>query len=264
MSFNDNYYSFQGKLYLAKRDTTNGGPNEGLRYVGNVPKGEIALSVERRKHKESTSGQRLVDKVQTTTKEGRIKLTLEDIQKKNVALAFAGNNVTLGAGSYAGASYDTFPNSLAVGDFVKTKFPNISTVVVKDSAGSPATLVANTDYRIISTKHGLIEILNLGSYTQPLRAQYGYASTEAVTAFEAADDQEYVLYCALLNTEPSTDQAIGIEVYRIVFDPAAVTQLINDDQGVLEIEGELLRDPVRAGDTNYGSFFRLVFADANL
>ncbi|MDQ1610336.1 MAG: hypothetical protein QOG00_267 [Pyrinomonadaceae bacterium] len=261
MSFTDNYASFQGKLYLAKRSSA--GVNQAFRYLGNVPAGELALNVERRKHQESTTGKRLVDKIQTTTKAGRVKLTLEDIHKKNVALCFGGANVTLASGSYSGSNYDTFASGLVVGDIVKLTKPVASSIVVKDSAGSPATLVLNTDYKILDAKHGLIEILSLGSYTQPFRAQYSYAQTEAVTAYEAGDDDEYFLYCALVNTEASPDQAIGIEIYRIVFDPAAATQLINNEQGSFPIEAEVLRDSTRADDTNYGGFFRWLFNDAN-
>src|SRR5438045_2402618 len=139
-NFNDNYFSFQGKLYIAKRHATNGGPSEGYRFLGNAPTGEINLTVDRRTHKQSTSGQRLVDKVQTQIKEGRLKLTLEDIQAKNAALAFSGANVTIAAGTVTGSN-DTVPSGLVRYDIVKSKFPNISALVVKDSAGSPATLL---------------------------------------------------------------------------------------------------------------------------
>ncbi len=192
-----------------------------------------------------------------------MKITLEDIQKNNLLLAFAGTSQTL-SGSYSGSSYDTFDSTLAVGDIVKLKQFNVSTLVVKDSAGSPATLVLNTDYEIVDAKQGLIRILSLGSYTQPFRAQYAYASTSAVTGFTGSDDDEYYIYCALLNTEPSTDQAIGVEIYRVTFDPVKALALINDDMGQLELEGEVLRDSVRADDTNYGGFFRFIYADANL
>jgi hypothetical protein len=260
-SFNDNYYSFQGGIYLYKRDSS--GNRLGGWFIGNAPKAELDLSVERRKHKESTSGQRLTDKVTTTTKMGRLKITFEDIQKKNLLLAFAGTEQSL-SGSYSGSTYDTFTSALAVGDIVKLKHFNVSSLVIKDSAGTPATLVLDTDYKIHSAKHGLIEILNLGSYTQPFRAQYAYAATTVVTGFTGADDAEYYVYCALNNDEPATDQAIGIEIYRNVFDPVAALALINDEQGQLEMEAEVLRDSTRADDTQYGGFFRWVYADANL
>jgi hypothetical protein len=261
-NFNNNYYSFQGGIYLYKRDAS--GNRTGGWFIGNAPKAELDLSVERTMHKESTSGQRLTDKVTTKTKKGRLKITFEDIQKKNLLLAFAGTEQSI-SGSFTGANYDTFTTGLAAGDIGKLQQFNVSTLVIKDSAsGTPATLVLDTDYKIHSAKHGLIEILNIGSYTQPFKAQYAYAATTVVTGYTAADDEEYYVYCALNNDEPSTDQAIGVEIYRNVFDPVAALALINDEQGQLEMEAEVLRDATRADDPKYGGFFRFVYADANL
>jgi hypothetical protein len=260
-SFNHNHFSFQGGIYLYKRNSS--GARTGGWWIGNAPKAELSLSVERRKHKESYSGQRLTDKVTTTTKGGRLKITLEDIQKKNLLLAFAGTSQSL-SGSLSGSTYDTFTTGLVVGDIVKLDKFNISSLVIKDSAGSPATLVLDTDYKIHSAKHGLIEILNLGSYTQPFRAQYAYAATDVITGFTASDDEEYYVYCALNNDEPATDQAIGFEIYRNVFDPVAALALINDEQGQLEMEAEVLRDATRADNTQTGGFFRWIYCDSNV
>lgn len=260
-SLNDNHFSGQGDVLLAKRGS--GGAPGAFFMVGNAPKFEIAPTIERRKHKESRSGQRLVDKIQSTTKSATVSMTLEDIRKDNVALLLSGKKVALGSGSYSGSSYDTFPSGLAVGSIVKLAKPNASSIVVKDSAGSPATLVAGTDYRVLDADHGLVEILSLGSYTQPLRAQYSYAATDVVTAFEAEDDDEYYLYFAGTNTEGNPDQKIGMDVYRVVFDPAALLALINDEQGTFELKGEVLRDAARASDSNFGGFARWVYVDAN-
>ncbi|HWT00197.1 MAG TPA: hypothetical protein VN256_08115 [Pyrinomonadaceae bacterium] len=260
-NFKDNYVSFQGGIFLFKR--TSAGARKGGWFIGNCPKGSLDLAVERRTHKESTSGGRLTDKTQTTTKKGRLKLTFEDIQKKNLQLAFAGNEQSI-SGSFSGGNYDTFETGLAAGDIVKLQHFNVSTLVIKDSAGSPATLVEGTDYKIHSAAHGIVEILNLGSYVQPFRAQYAYAATTVITGLEGSDDEEYYVYCALANTEQSPDQPIGIEIYRNVFDPVAALALINDEQGQLEMEAEVMRDATRADDTKYGAFFRWVYVGENL
>lgn len=261
-TLNNNYFSGQGDLLLAKRDSS-GNPGA-FWMIGNSPKFELSFSVERRKHQEARSGQRLVDKVQSTTKGGMVKFTLEDIRKDNIALAMSGNKVSLGSGSYSGSSYDTFPSGLVVGSIVKLAKPNAASIVVKDSAGSPATLVLNTDYKVLDADHGLIEILSLGAYTQPFRGQYSYAATDVITALEANDDDEYYLYFAGINTEGSpTDQKIGADVYRCVFNPTQLMALINNEQGSFDIEGEVLKDLARSADANFGGFARLVYVDAN-
>lgn len=262
-TFNDNYFSGQGKIYIAKRDPTTGNPLN-FYYMGNVPKLEAQYTATRRKHQESTSGQRLTDRVQSTTKEGRLALTLEDVQKKNLALLMAGNTVSLASGSFASASFDVFPSALVVGDIVKLAKPNATSFVLKDSAGSPATLVFNTDYAIIDAGHGLVQILNLSTYTQPFKAQYSYAATDAVTAYTADDDTEYYVYFAGINTEADPDQRIGADFYRCVFDPGKSLNLISADQGTFDLEAEILRDNVKAADANFGGFARIVYVDPNL
>lgn len=260
-TLNDNFFSGSGEILLAKRDS-NGNPGAFFR-VGNAPKFEVGMNIERTKHKDSRYGGRLEDRILSKTKSGTVKMTLEDIRKDVVALLLAGKKVSLGSGSYSGSSYDTFPSGLVVGSIVKLAKPNATSIVIKDSAGSPATLVANTDYRVLDAKHGLIEILSLGSYTQPFKAQYSYGATDVVTVFEAADDDEYSLYFAGLNEEANPDQKVGLDIYRIIFDPAKLLALINDDQSSFELEGSIFRDGTRADDTNFGGFARWYYIDAN-
>jgi hypothetical protein len=140
----------------------------------------------------------------------------------------------------------------------------LSAIVVKDSAGSPATLTLGTDYSVLDAKHGLIKILNLGSYVQPFRAQYSYAATTIVQSFEAADDQEYQIYVAGVNTEPQSDQRIGVEIYRVIFDPTKALALINAEGGSFDLEARIMRDLTKAADANYGGFLRWAYIDANL
>lgn len=261
-SIKENFFSGQGEILIALRQS-NGNPGAFF-LAANCPKFELALTVERRKHQESRSGQRLVDKIQSTTKGGRITLTLEDIRKNNMALVLGGSKVALGSGSFTSGAPDTFPSGLAVGDIVKLSRPNVSSLVVKDSAGTPATLTLNTHYRILDAKHGIVEILSLGSFVQPFKAEYSYTSTDVITALTANDDNEYYVYAAILNTEGTpNDQNIGVHVYRIVFDPAQLLALINNEQGSFELSGEVLRDATKAADGNFGGFARFDYVDAN-
>jgi hypothetical protein len=219
--------------------------------------------MERREHKESQSGSRLIDKVQTTTKGGTLDLTLEDIRKDNLALLLSGKKVTLASGSYTSGSPDTFPSGLVVGSYVKLSRPNVSSLVIKDSAGTPATLSLGTHYALRDAKHGIVEILSLGALVQPFKGEYSYAQTDIVTSFEANDDDEYWVYFAGTNTEGSPDQQIGMDIYRVVFNAAELIALINEEQGSFDISAEVLRDAVRASDANFGGFARWLYIDAN-
>jgi hypothetical protein len=260
-SLKSNYFSGQGDVLIAKRSSA--GIPGSFFLAGNAPKFEVKPTMERREHRESRSGSRLVDKIQTTTKGGTLDITFEDIRKDNLALLLSGKKVTLSAGSFTSGSPDTFPSGLVVGSIVKLTRPNASSIVVKDSAGTPATLTLDTHYRILDADHGLIEILSLGSFVQPFKAEYSYGQTDTVTAFEANDDDEYWVYFAGVNTEGSPDQKIGMDIYRVVFNAAELVALINEEQGSFDISARILRDDVRAADANFGGFARWLYIDAN-
>jgi len=263
-NFADNWFSGAGQVFAGLRDAVTGLP-KGMFPFGNCPKVEVAMNIERRKHKDSRTANRTQDKVQTVTKGGEFRVTLEDIARKNVGLYLSGNQVTIAASSYSSGSPDISNDSaLAVGSIWKLRKPNVSSLVIKDSTGSPVTLTLGTHYRIASAKDGLVEILSLASLTQPLKAEYSYAQTIVVTGLSADDNLEYYIYCAVTNTEPTTDQSLGFHCYRVVFNPAQVMSLINSDQGSFELVGEILRDPVLASDTQFGEFCRWDFLDANV
>lgn len=260
-SIKSNYFSGQGDVLIAKRSSA--GVPGAFWLIGNAPKFEVKPTMERREHRESRSGNRLVDKTQTTTKGGTLDLTFEDIRKDNLALLLSGKKVTLASGSYTSGSPDAFPSGLVVGSIVKLTRPNASSIVIKDSAGTPATLTAGTHYRVLDAKHGLIEILSLGAFVQPFKAEYSYAQTDIVTQFEANDDDEYWVYFAGVNTEGSPDQQIGMDIYRVVFNAAELIALINEEQGGFDISARILRAEVRASDANFGGFARWLYIDAN-
>ncbi|HEX8336080.1 MAG TPA: hypothetical protein VF621_05080 [Pyrinomonadaceae bacterium] len=260
-SVKSNYFSGQGDVIIAKRSSA--GVPGSFWLIGNAPKFEVKPTMERREHRESRSGNRLVDKTQTTTKGGTLDITFEDIRKDNLALLLSGKKVTLPPGSFTAGSPDTFPAGLVVGSLVKLTRPNASSIVVKDSAGTPVTLTAGTHYRVLDAEHGLIEILSLGAFVQPFKAEYSYAQTDVITTFEANDDDEYWVYFAGVNTEGSPDQKIGMDIYRVVFNAAELIALINEEQGTFDISARILRDEVRASDANFGGFARWLYINAN-
>lgn len=258
--FIENPWSFQGEIYIAKLNATTKLPDSGWFWFGNVPKGEIAPKIERRKKNESWSGLRQVARTAIKSREYNGTMTVEDLHKEIIAPALLAKKVTTAGGSITN---ETHGSALVVGSVVKLKNPNASSIVVTDSAGSPATLVNNTDYKILDAKHGLIEILSLGSYTQPFKFAYTAAATLVLTGMEADDSDEYAIYCKLINTEDAPDQAIGFEVYRLQIDPTALLAVINEDQGSLDISFQGLRHNTHANDSERGGYFRWIYVDAN-
>lgn len=251
MPSTDKYFSGQGTVYIADRD--NSGNILAFRDLGNVPKLSIEFSTDVTEHKESRSGQRLLDFRLPKENKAKVKLTLENFTKKNLMLLLYGTNTTK-AGT--GVTNEVMPSGLAVGDIYFVKYPvALTSVTVTDSAGSPATLVNNTDYSVDATT-GAITIKNLGSYVQPFKANYTYGAAELVQFFQAAN-KERALHFVGLNTA-DTNTKVTIDLYRIVFDPVGNLDLINDDIAQFELEGSALYDSTRASDADLGGFGRIL------
>ncbi|HEY0405743.1 MAG TPA: hypothetical protein VGC89_08440, partial [Pyrinomonadaceae bacterium] len=82
-TLNNNYVRFQGEILLALR-AADGTPGA-FWMIGNSPSSSLNPTVARTQHKESRSGNSLVDAQISTEKKARIKMTIEDIRKPNIA-----------------------------------------------------------------------------------------------------------------------------------------------------------------------------------
>jgi hypothetical protein len=243
------YWSGQGKVYIA---TTTAGVPGVFRYVGNCPILNVALETDVLEHKESTSGQRLTDLRIIRGKSAKFTFTIEEFEKKNLALALYGADSTI-AGSTVTAEVFT---TVAVGDYVKTARQDLSSIVIKDSAGTPATLTLNTHYEITSAKHGTIKFINLASFTQPFKIDYTYATVTNVNMFTAGFADRWVKFDGLNTVD--TNKACLVELYKVNFDPVAQLDLINDDIMKFELSGGALYDSTKEADTTLGQFGRLI------
>jgi hypothetical protein len=254
----DNLFSGRGKIYLATRDS-NGNPG-GFFFVGEAPKFDVGLETDTEEVQESTSGQDLTILRLRKAKKGTVAITLRDIQKENLKLLLSGASADQGSGSYASSNYDTFPTGLTVGQYVRLAKKNVSTLVIKDSAGTPATLVLDTDYSIVDADRGIVKILSLGAYTQPFKAQYSYAATKAVTMFTGSDSEFFLMFAGI-NTTTSPHTKADVELYRVSFDPAKALSLITTEVASFDLDGSVLRDAARVDDSAFGGFGRFVYID---
>jgi hypothetical protein len=245
------YFSGQGKLFIAGRDSN--GNAQAFRYVGNVPNLEITTATETIEHKESTSGQRLTDARMITQKDVSISFPFDEFNIDNLAQALYGTKTTTAGSSVTG---EVLPSGLAIGDYVRTKYPEISAVVVKDSAGSPATLVLGTDYEIASANHGTLKILNLGAYVQPFKVDYTYGAHDHVKMFSTTPGNKWLRFEGLNTAD--TDKPVLIELYNCLLDPTSLLAAINDEFGNLPIAGKALYDDTKVSDTYLGQFGRFV------
>lgn len=248
------YWSLQGKCYIATRQTNgDAGP---FRYMNDVSELSFSMAVDIFEKQEHTTGQRLIAARLSRQKSATMRAVMDVPTKENIALAVQGAAGTIAAGT---VTNETLPSALVVGDIVKTQKPKISSVVVKDSAGSPATLVANTDYRILDAEAGMIEILGLGSYTQPFKVDYANALVDNIPMFTTGLVERWFRFIGVDTADANKKKMI--DFYRVSFDPVETMALITEEVNTLPLNGGILYDATKAADTVLGQFGRVVVLD---
>lgn len=248
------YFSGQGKCYIAARDGS--GNPLAFRYLGDVSGVQVSLEVDRVEHTEHTSGERLTDLRLDRAKSASMVLTIDEWSKENVGLALRGTPEQIASGT---VTNETAPGSLVVGDIVRTVKPKISSLVVKDSAGSPGTLTVGTHYRVNSADHGSVEFLNLGTFTQPFKFDYSNGAVWNVPMFGLGNVERWFRFEGL-NTADS-NKPVLVELYKVSFDPQRAFDLISDDISRAELNGSPLYDATKVADTVLKQFGRVVFLD---
>ncbi|GAB3755184.1 phage tail tube protein [Lysobacter olei] len=242
-------FSFQGKVYVGTRLA--GGIAGALRWVGDAPKCDVSLTTESENRKESYSGQRLTSARLRKGNEATIAMTLNWADADNLALGLYGTTAAVAAGT---VTAETLPTGLAAGDVVVLDHGGVSSLVITDSAGTPATLVAGTDYALDSANGGVVSIKNVGSYVQPFKAAYSHTASSDVSMFTAAPPERYLLLDGVNTVD---DSPVRLRLYRVQFDPAATLPLINEGFGSIELSGAVLYDSEAAADATLGGFGKI-------
>ena len=243
----------QGKVWMGTRDA-NGNP-QNLRWVGNTPEAKVGLELTTIEHKESYSGQNLTDARLDTEKKATVSFTLESIQKDNLALAFRASLVTVAAGAaITGEVLGGGVTTLAVGDLLKFAKRNASAVTIKDSTGTPKTLTAGVNYRL-NAALGTIEILDLttgGPFVGPLKADYTPGDATELGLFTQGSTPYYLFFEGLNTADSNTP--VGVDLYKVLIDPAKEFDLITDDFAKFAIEGSVLMDDSKPSSNVLGQF----------
>lgn len=247
MSF---YASFQGRVFLGKRDAL-GNPIE-VRSPGNVAELKLSLKTDVVEHFESQTGQRSLDHRMVKQKSATVMLTIEEFTKENLALALYGNYLATAGGN---VTAEPLPNPVVIGDRYVLSHPKVSSVVVRDSAASPATLVDGTDYTA-DADFGAIQLLKTTGFTQPFKVSYAYGAVTEIGIFTQPLPERF-LRLEGINTAQGNAKVL-VELYRIAFDPLKELGLISEEYNKFELEGSLLADSTKPFDAALGQFGRIV------
>ncbi|HEX7113198.1 MAG TPA: hypothetical protein VF216_12200 [Mizugakiibacter sp.] len=242
-------FSFNGKVYIGTR-LASGKPGV-LRWVDDASQLQIKLTTDNEERQESYSGNRLTSVRLQKAKKAEFSLTLNAFSKLNLALALYATPVDVTSGTVAS---EALPTGLVAGDIVALDHRDISALVIKDSAGTPATLVKDTDYSEESLPGGLVKIINVGTYVQPFTAAYSYAAGVRVPMFTSTIPEQYIVLDGINTVDGSRAR---VELFRGVFDPASQLDMITDALSSLQLNGSVLYDSVNAADANMGGFGRI-------
>jgi hypothetical protein len=257
------YFSGQGKVGVSGR--TAAGFYTGFKDLGNVPALKLSLETDVIEHNESTSGSRLTDFRLNKQNKARVSMTLENFNRDNLIFLLNGTAVDVAAGTVTTGSPESLaPSGVTIvdGQYLFTSKTKITgALVVKDSAGSPATLTLNTHYTA-DLSSGRINFgppystTTISTFTQPFTASYTYAINTIVKTFTSGT-LERGLFFEGLNTA-NANKSVRVEIYRVIFDPVQSLDLINDELAQFELEGSALYDSTRASDSNFGGFARII------
>ena len=245
------YASFPGRVYLGKRDIS-GNPIE-VRSPGNVAELKLSLKTDVLEHYESQSGQRSLDHRMIKSKSATINLSIEEFTKENLALALYGTHVATASGTVTDEPIGGA--TPVVGDRYFLAHPKVSTLVVKDSAGTPATLTLGTHYTA-DTDFGALQFLDTTGLTAPYKASYAFGDVSEIGIFTQPLPERY-LRLEGLNTAQGNAKVL-VELYRVAFDPLKELALISTEYNKFDLEGSLLADCTKPYDAVLGQFGRIV------
>lgn len=183
-------------------------------------------------------------------------LVISEYTAAILRLAWFGATTNIAGGAFVATA---FPSGIAVGDIMKAPGDKVrlSSVVVTDSAGSPATLVLNTDYEITSAAAGLIKFLNLGSYVQPFKIA-GVEAAGNGTGFLMTRVFELWGRFWFVNLAAS-DAVESFDLYKMQFDPTSAYQILGDGSNVstFTLPFQMLKDATKSDSATYGKYGRI-------
>ena len=210
---------------------------------------------------ESYTGSRLPNRRATRSRKGTLNITFDEFTDDNNALMLIGSKTTVAA-SAAQTNVPlaaTVPNPAKVGDTLVIPGKNLTAVVIKDSTGSPKTLVLDTNYSLDAFA-GSIDILDLttgGPYVMPLKADFTPGQRTVVGAFKTATPEVYLRFEGI-NTDDGS--RCVVDVFRSRLSPPREVQFIGDDFADFELTGSVLADLTRLTSSADGQFFSLTRA----
>jgi hypothetical protein len=176
-------------------------------------------------------------------------LTIKESTAANLALALHSEVVSVTGGSFSAAA---FPSGVQTGEThqIPGGRSKVTSLVITDSAGSPATLVAGTNYTA-DADFGLVTFTgSLSGFTQPFKA----AGTEsalkkAIGLLTKKVSKKYVLFKGYNIADE--DKRVCVRLFNCSFMPAKQAAIGNKGEiSMYEMQIGLVADKTKSADTS--------------
>ena len=248
-------FSGVGIITLAPRDALTGLPNGGAIDLGEGSKLSLSQQSPKLELNTSRSSDRGVAFTMAQSRSGDVAIELRTLSDPVLALLTQGAWTETAAG--AAVVGWTAPTGLTVGEVIQLPAQNLSAVVVKDSAGSPAT-VPITKYDLDAAA-GTIKLLDVTGYTQPFKVDYTPGAIKTLGAFKAPT-QDFVMRFA--GTNSYDGERVTVEVYKFRFAAEGELALIETEFGTYQLNGSIQKDETKAANSAGGQYYKMVKAGA--
>jgi hypothetical protein len=233
------YYG-HGELWLGTA-VAGGMPSAFDTSIAAIDSLEITLAAEYIEHVSKRTSIAKKDLKVTRMVSGNGKLTCSQHSIALLKKYLYGNSSTVTGGAFAATA---FAKALAVvGDYLPlpSNKKKVTSLVITDSAGSPATLALDTDYSA-DADAGVIKILSVGAYTQPFKAAGTETAGTQLNIFQTTPALQGMRFKGI-NLADSNDVKV-VDFGKVQISPAASWSLLNDGNEVnkYEIDFEILED----------------------
>lgn len=244
----------RGKIYFDRKNTN--GTYVGERFLGNCTTLETTVSDEKREKYESTTPASGLMKRTNIRRTIELSIVLDEFNKENMALALMGDNSFYTQNNTAVTA--EAHNAVTQGTWVKMTFLSISSVVVKNDAGSPTTYTVTTDY-VVDATTGRIYIVPGGAIADGTNLRVDYAKATVTTALPSVRIGVATKIEGLIRFvgDPAEGPAWMYELWSVDLGPDGSLSLIGDDFGEFTLKGTLQSDATNHPTEPYGRGIRL-------
>lgn len=247
-------YFGHGEAWLGGRNTTTGNPTTFDISLPALDSMTIELGREVVEHVSKRTAIAGKDLKVTRMLSASLKMTVATHTKELLATYLYGTVNAVTGGAFTNVAFEN--TAITAGQIVRIPGgrKHITSLVIKDSAGSPATLTLGTHYEVVDLDAGLVKFINVTGFTQPFTASGNEGAGSRVSLLTQRVLEKHLLFKGI--NIANDDKVVLVDLYRVQIEPASSWTLINDGNNVnsYEINGEVLIDSLKPVDPVLGQY----------